>query len=339
MHQPPPTLRDVAEAAGVHTSTVSRALNPATSDVVNPDTAERVKDAAERLGYEPHPLARGLRTKRTMTVGMVIPDVENPLFGPIIAGVEREIGQAGYSLLIANTRPEAEEEQDVVDTLLARRVDGLLIATAQIDDLVTQQLAERNVVAVMLNRHDNAATFPAIVGDDNNGIGEAIDHLHQLGHRMLAHIAGPQHLSTGAARAEAFARHAARHNLTTATEEAEWFGIDPGAKASQRLLQDHPELTAIVAANDLIALGCYRTARQHGLNVGTDISITGYNDIPLGDLMQPALTSVHVPYRQMGARAARMLLDWIDTAEAPATEPTFLEPRLMIRGSTGPAHS
>src|SRR5690606_9361879 len=123
-----PTLKDVARRAGVHVSTASRALNPATASVVNAETLARVVAAAEALGYRPHPLARGLRTNQTMSVGMVIPDVENPLFGPIIAGVEERLGADGYSLLVANTDPRDLGSHAVVDTLVERRVDGLILA-------------------------------------------------------------------------------------------------------------------------------------------------------------------------------------------------------------------
>lgn len=324
----------------MHTSTVSRALNPATRGVVNQETAERVVAAAKRLGYEPHPLARGLRTNRTMTVGMVIPDVENPLFGPIIAGVEAELGEADYSLLIVNTQPEAEEEAAVVETLLRRRVDGLILATAAADDEVTRELADRGVAAVMVNRHDNAGTFPAIVGDDAKGIALAVEHLVDMGHRHLAHVAGPSHLSTGAARAATFAeRTRALTGAEAPVAEAEWFGTEPGTTASRRLLTEHPETTAIIAGNDLLALGCYRTARTMGLEVGADLSVTGYNDMPLADLMQPPLTSVRVPYRMMGRAAARVLLDWMSGSEPPESTPTYLEPVLEVRGSTSPPPS
>jgi LacI family transcriptional regulator len=334
------TLRDVAREADVHVSTASRALNPATRSVVNGATVERVLAAADRLGYRPHPLAKGLRTNRTMSVGMVIPDIENPLFGPIIAGVEQVLGSEGYSLLITNTDISETQTRAVVEALVERRVDGIILATASRSDEVIRDLAERGVHMVLVNRSTEGIPVPAIVCDDLTGIGLAVDHLAELGHRRIGHVAGPQHLSTGLGRHQAFLTRMQSLALevdSTAIEEATWYQVDPGYKAARTLLERRPDLTSIVAANDLIAVGCYRAVRESGREVGTDVSITGYNDIPLLDMMQPPMTSVRVPYRQMGVEAANTLLPMMasgSSAERPVS--IRLNPVLSVRKSTGP---
>lgn len=331
------TLRDVAEEAGVHTSTASRALNPATRSVVNVETVERVLAVADRLGYRPHPLARGLRTNQTFSVGVVIPDVENPLFGPIIAGIDEAIEPGGYSLLIGNTaHDDPDHNRRVIGSMLERRVDGLILATASRDDELLGRLLDDGTPLVLVNR---AAELPitSIVGDDHAGIGLAVRHLADLGHRRLGHVAGPQDLSTGHDRSVAFKEWTARLGLETGeVEVAEWYQVEPGYVSAGRLFDRAPGITAIVAANDLLALGAYRAARDHDRTVGGDVSITGYNDIPLLDLMQPPLTSVSVPYRSMGNEAARALLDLI---ERPHDQPgprkaVRLTPELVVRGST-----
>lgn len=335
------TLQDVADAAGVHMSTASRALNEQTRGVVNPQTVDRVLKAARRLGYSPNPLARGLRTNKTMTIGIVIPDIENPLFGPIIAGAERTLGGSGYSLLIADAdRMDPESLPSIIETLIDRRVDGLILATAERSDDTIADLVERNVPSVLVNRTAEGLPIPSIIGDDHAGIGLAVRHLAELGHTIIGHIAGPQSLSTGSGRQLAFVDWMGRLGLevrTDAIEEAEWYQIEPGYQAASRLLDRRPDLSAIVASNDLLALGAYRAIRERGREVGTDISITGYNDMSLLDLMQPSLTSVKVPYRKMGSEAASVLMRLIvEGPDEVRAEATRLAPELSVRESTRP---
>lgn len=334
------TLKDVAREAGVHTSTASRALNPETRSVVNPETVDRILAVARDLGYRPHPLARGLRTNRTMTVGMVIPDVENPLFGSIIAGAESVLGKDGYSLLIADAGRDPEHLRSVVAALIERRVDGLIMATASRSDGLISEIVENNVKVVLVNRSAENVAASAIVGDDHAGIGLAVDHLAKLGHTRIGHLAGPRTLSTGMDRYQAFVNWMERLDLevrSDAVEEATWYQVKPGYHAARTLLTRRPDLTAIVASNDLIGLGSYRAVREMGKEVGRDVSITGYNDIPLLDLMHPGLTSVRVPYREMGAESARAILGLIGS-EAGARRPAAirLTPSLSVRDSTAP---
>lgn len=330
------TLSDVAQEAGVHPSTASRALNESTRSVVSHETVDRVLAAAERLGYRPNPLARGLRTNRTMTVGFVIPDVENPLFGPIIAGAEAGLAEEGYSLLIADDRGDPGQ---AVGTLLERHVDGLIMASAAREDAVSASLARGDVPVVFVNRYATDVPFPSIVGDDHAGIGLVVEHLVDLGHAELGHVSGPQQLSTGFARKDAFIDWCGRRGVPPrddAIEEASWFQVEPGYRAAQTLLDRRPDLTAIVGGNDLIALGCYRAVRERGLEVGGDVSVTGYNDIPLLDLMQPPMTTVRVPYREMGWEAAASVLSMIGDGGGTESSVHRLEPELVIRGSTLP---
>lgn len=330
------TLRQVADAAGVHTSTASRALNPGTRDVVNADTVSKVMQVAQRLGYRPHPLARGLRTNQTMTVGMIIPDVENPLFGPIIAGAEETLGDLGYSLLIVNTEPSEEESTPLIETLIAGRVDGMIIATAARRGEDLESVVERRVPVVLVNRYAEDSGAPSVTGDDHAGIGLALSHLVDLGHERIGHVAGPSSLSTGADRRRAFQDWSSTLGVVNPSiEEAEWFRIEPGRAATERLLGAHPEVTAIVAANDLLALGAYRAILDAGRTIGADCSVTGYNDVALMQFMQPPMTCVRVPYREMGSEAARLLLRQLtDPDEQP--ESISLTPTLSVRSSTAP---
>jgi LacI family transcriptional regulator len=196
--------------------------------------------------------------------------------------------------------------------------------------------AQRQVSMVLVNRSVDDHSIPAIVGDDHAGIGLAVRHLRELGHERIGHVAGPSWVSTGQGRRDAFLDWIGETGLDPdpdLVEEAEWYQVEPGTSAALTLLGRHPDLTAIVAANDLLALGCYRAVRSLGRVIGTDVSITGYNDIPLLDLMQPPMTAVRVPYRQMGADAASTLLALI-AGEVVAPGPVLLPPTLAIRSST-----
>lgn len=339
------TLRDVAREAGVHTSTASRALNVHTRSVVNPETVERVLRASKRLGYTPNPLARGLRTNQTMTAGMIIPDIENPLFGPIIAGVEEALGEEGYSLLITDAdRGDTSAVSSSIETLVDRRVDGLVLATATRSGRVVSDVLRRDIPVVLVNRSSEGLAIPSVTGDDRAGIGLVVEHLVSLGHERIGHISGPRDLSTGLGRYEAFLSWMERLGMgiaSDAIEEANRFQVQPGYDAATALLARRPDLTAIVAGNDLLALGAYRAVREQGLEVGSDVSITGYNDIPLLDLMHPPLTSVRVPYREMGSVAATILLSMIGEGNSHGTrqQSVQLVPTLSIRGSTQPVPS
>ena len=324
------TLRDVATAADVHISTASRALNEATRSVVKSETVKRVLEEAEKLGYRPDPIARSLRTSQTLSIGVVIPDLENPLFGPIVAGIEAGLVADGYSVLI--TASTSHHEDEAVRSLTDRHVDGIILASAALNDPVVERLAKTGPPTVLLNRFTENVDLPAVIGDDQLGIRLVVDHLVEMGHTKIGHVSGPEQMSTGMGRRLAFEAVMRDYGYPLLVEGSSGFQIEPGATASAKLLEREPSITAIVAANDLIGLGAYLAVRSSGRGVGTDIAIAGYNDVAMLDLVQPAMTAVHISYRHMGARAAECLLSMLRGEDAPAT--TLLEPTLAVRAST-----
>ncbi|MFG1710294.1 LacI family DNA-binding transcriptional regulator [Nonomuraea sp. M3C6] len=333
---PAPTLRDVAEAAGVHTATASRALNPKTRRQISAETARRVMRAAEALGYQPNSFARGLKTSRSSTVGLVIPDLTNPLFPPIVRGVESVLESDGYNVWIVNTDNDDNRERAKIESLRSRQVEGLIVATARLEHPLLQQLHEQGVTMVLINRQVENLRIPAVTGDDATGVAAAVRHLADLGHTRIAHLSGPLSTSTGHVRFQAF-RHAVRdHGLPDdlIVECAHWSEAD-GATAMRDLMSRTTGCTAVVAGNDLIALGCYDVFAERGLSCPRDISVIGFNDMPFLDKLRPPLTTVAVPHHELGAEAARMLLDCIDEPDRPARS-LLLPVSLVVRDSTAP---
>jgi LacI family transcriptional regulator len=191
------TIRDVARLAEVHPGTVSRALNEQTRALVNQETAARVLRAAADLGYRPNPIARGLKTNRSYTVGVLIPDLTNPLFPPIMRGIEDRLSAAGYTSLIVNTDNDAERERTQIEAMRARQVDGFIAATARLDAELLAEAAGGGAPLVLVNRSFEDGSVPAVTVDDRQGISLAVAHVVGLGHRLIGHVAGPQNISTG----------------------------------------------------------------------------------------------------------------------------------------------
>src|SRR5215469_10739991 len=207
------TLKDVAHRAGVHPATASRALNPETRLLVSENTAGRVLAAAAELGYRPNAVARSLRTRRSHTVGVLIPDLNNPLFPPIVRGIEDRLAVDGYAALIGNTDSDDERERLVFDRMRARHVDGFVFATAHLHSPLLDEAAADELPVVLVNRHAEGYGFPSVSVDNERGIAMAVSHLISLGHRRIAHIAGPQDISTGLNRYRGFVAAMAAHEL------------------------------------------------------------------------------------------------------------------------------
>jgi LacI family transcriptional regulator len=330
------TLRDVARVSGVHPGTASRALNEETRALVNEDTARRVLEAAEQLGYRPNPIARGLKTNRSYTIGVLIPDLTNPLFPPILRGIEDRLEESGYTPLMANTDNDPERERIDWHAMRARQVDGIVAATARRDHELLDELLEAGIPVVLVNRRAPDSGVPSATADDRQGIRLAVGHLAELGHERIAHIAGPLELSTGLDRHEGF--HEAMRELglepdpelvvvTGAFTEAE------GAKACAELLDRGAGPTAIAAANDLIALGCYDVFAERGIACPEEISVVGFNDMPFAGRFQPPLTTIRIPHYELGMAAAELMLENLLNGGAPPRD-IRLEPSLVVRSST-----
>lgn len=332
----PATLQEVADAAGVHRSTASRALNPEKAHLIGQDVVERVQAAALRMGYRRDVLAAGLRTRRSRLIGVVVPDMANLVFAPILSAIETVLAENGYSALIANAGGGVDQQIRIVEQLIAHRVEGIVLATAQQDDPVLTRCLEAGVPAVLVNRAETTARASTVISDDTGGMRLAVEHLTALGHRKIGHIAGPRHLSTGSLRRRGFEQAMAEAGLDAgAVSVASAYTRDAGRVAAADLLDRHPDLTAVATANDLLALGLYLELRARRLACPGDVSVVGHNDMPLIDMVDPPLTTIHIHHGDMGRQAAELLLQRI---VAPDAAPVIrvMAPELVVRGSTAP---
>ncbi|HTS96224.1 MAG TPA: LacI family DNA-binding transcriptional regulator [Streptosporangiaceae bacterium] len=339
MPDPPVTLRDVAVRAGVHPATVSRALNPETRILVSEDTARRVLDAAAELGYSPNPVARSLRTRRSHTVGVLIPDLNNPLFPPIVRGLEDRLAVDGYVALIGNTDSDDQRERMVFDQMRARHVDGLVLATARLRHPLLAEASRADLPVVLINRLAQDYSFPSVSVDNERGVRMAVGHLAALGHRRIAHIAGPQEMSTGLSRYRGFVTAMESGGLPVDSDLvvfAKSFTVEEGLRCSRLLLERGTGCTAIAAGNDMLAVGCYAALDEAGLSCPEDISVVGFNDMPFIDRLRPPLTTIRFPHYQVGTEAAQLLLERIAEHAGPV-KILYLAPELVIRGSTARA--
>jgi LacI family transcriptional regulator len=344
MPDAPVTLRDVAVRAGVHPATASRALNPETRILVSEDTARRVLDAAEALGYSPNPVARSLRTRRSHTVGVLIPDLNNPLFPPMVRGLEDRLAAAGYVALIGNTDSDDKRERMVFDQMRARHVDGLVLATARLRHPLLAEASRAEIPVVLINRLAQDYSFPSVTVDNERGVRMAVSHLAGLGHRRIAHIAGPQEMSTGLSRYRGFVTAMESSGLQVDSDLvvfAKAFTVEEGLRCAKLLLERGgqagqaagTDCTAIAAANDMLAVGCYAALDECGLSCPEDISVVGFNDMPFIDRLRPPLTTIRFPHYQVGTEAAQLLLERIAEHSGPV-KILYLAPELIIRGST-----
>jgi LacI family transcriptional regulator len=333
------TLRDVARRAAVHPGTVSRALNVETRALVNAETAQRVITAAEELGYRPNPIARGLKTNRSYTVGVLIPDLTNPLFPPIVRGIEDRLGEAGYTSLIANTENDAERERADVAALRDRQVDGFITATARRDHDLLSEMVGAGEHVVLVNRRVADDALAAVTGDDREGMRLAVEHIVGLGHTRVAYLGGPQALSTGYHRYHGFLEAMDASGVAAAPELVRFGGTFTeveGSRVCRELLGAGHPFSAILAGNDLMALGCYDVLAERGLRCPSDVSVIGFNDMRFADRFNPPLTTIRLPHYEIGAAAAELLLERLQDPTAPPRQ-LMLDPELVVRASTAPA--
>src|ERR1700753_3152986 len=257
MTEPPATLRDVAAAARVRPATAARALTPETRIRVSEETARRVSDAAAALGYRPNPVARSLRTRRSNTIGVLIPDLNNPLFPPMVRGLEDGLTAAGYVALLGNTDGDTGKEQAIFEQMRARHVDGFVLATAHTDDPGLAEAARDQLPVVLMNRLDPQHDFSSVSVDNEQGMRMSVAHLVALGHTQIAHLAGPSQVSTGEGRRRGYLEGLKTANLEPAEDlvvAATGYTVEEGIRGCRELLGRRNRgagFTAVAVAHDI----------------------------------------------------------------------------------------
>lgn len=337
MTKPLSGIKQIAQRAGVHASTVSRVLNPRTRALVSDEVAARILKIAESLRYTRNPLAVGLKTRRSLTVGVIVPDLTNPAVPPLVRAVQHTLEKEGYVTVLADSDSSPETERTILERLRARQVDGLILATALLKSEIVTACQEWDLPFVLMNRTVSDLSVTSVVNNDVHGVHLVVDHLVQLGHRKIAYVGGPLNTSTGRARRQGFIAALEAYRLKAREElvvDCASFTVQAGLATTRELLRTSKRLfTAIVSANDLLALGVYDALAEAGLACPDDISVTGYNDMPFADRFNPPVTTLRIDYEQMGVQASQLLLRKMRDPDVQVSS-VRLEPLLVVRGST-----
>ncbi|MEU8222855.1 LacI family DNA-binding transcriptional regulator [Kribbella sp. NPDC048915] len=328
------TIRDVARLAGVSPSTVSRALS--LPEMVNPATRARVAAAVEQLGYAPNRAARGLITGRTGTIGLVVPDLANPFFASLTKGVQARARHHDVAVFVADTDEDPSAEAGLVRAL-AKQVDGIVLCSPRVDDDELVAIAQ-DAAVVLVNR--SAAGLPGVAYDNEDGMRQAVAHLVALGHRKIAWVGGPatswstQHRGLGLRNAA----DSLRARLVPVGNFAPTY--EGGVAAADQVVATGA--TAVVAYNDLVAIGLLARLHSRGISVPADLSVVGVDDIAMAGMARPALTTIRLPKQEAGRIAVELLLTVLDAPDGlgytrPVAHQDELKGELIVRDSTGPA--
>ena len=326
------TLADVAKRAGVSASTASRALNG--RGELSDETRAAVRDAARALKFQPSQLARSLRTSTTHTVGFVVPDVSSPFYAAALKGAQTTLHDAGYRTLLMDCEQSAEREIEALETLLAHRVDGLLVSTVGLDREQFEHVTGGRVPCVFFDSSIVGTGDGSVILDNYAGIALLVDHFVQHGHRRIGLLAGSPSETSGFERRAAFENAMARHAPHVATAGIagiEW-SLDEGHRATLELLEQQP--TALVASSVELALGAMRVCRERGLRVPGDLALASFDDAYFAELLDPPLTAVAYQPREVGETAANLLVEAMREDE-PARRDLSFEVQLIVRGSCG----
>lgn len=323
------SARDVARVAGVSVSTVSRSLTK--PDEVAPETLVKVLDTARGMGYRPNLAARGLITGRTGTIGLIVPDLENPFFSALTKGVQSRARSAGYAVIIADSDEDPSQEADLVRDM-SRRVDGIVMCSPRAPDSVIEELAQESTV-ILVNRR--CGTIPSVLIDNLDGVRQAMVHLRALGHRTIAYVGGPSMSWSNKERVSAFQAVAAEHSDMELIDLGSFKPYVSGGVAAADLVIASGA-TAVLAYNDLVAFGLLQRLRQRDVAVPDEISVVGIDNTPMAALTTPSLTSVGIDLVSCGRAGVDVLLAVMRDPSSPPVHHHDLSFQLVVRESTGP---
>lgn len=328
------TIRDVADRAGVSRQTVSRAINDKPG--IDPQTRQRVLAVARELGYRPSTLARGLKTNRTSTIGLVVPDIANPFFAEVARGASEVAYGVDYSVLLCNTDERAEREWVTLQMLEAHRVDGLLLVSSRLPDEQLVQAIERYAPVVVVNRkqgeHPGAGY---VVVNDARAAETAVAHLVERGHTRIGFVGKTSGSHSGRERWAGYQRAMRRAGLDTGESWQEECAptFEGGRRAALEILSRHPELTALLCYNDLVAVGTIQACQVLGRTVPSDCALVGWDDIVFASYISPPLTTMRMPKYHLGEVAMTLLLELVEEPGRSCRTVT-LDAELVVRSTT-----
>jgi LacI family transcriptional regulator len=324
-------IRDIAKQADVSTATVSHVIN--NTRFVSNETRQKVQEVIERNGYTPNAHARNLARQRNLTFGLLLSDLSNPFFPELVKSIQECANQKGYEISLANTNYDAGRTVASVQRMLEQRVSGVAVMTSEMDAALAERMAAREIAVVFLDVGQVGPYVSNIVVNYEKGIRAGVEHLLALGHRRIAYISGPQRLKSAQRRLLAFTKTMKKYESEPFIFEGD-FKATGGQQAVVTMLQQKSRPTAIVAANDLMAMGAMRELRQAGLRVPEDVSVVGFDNIMFAELTDPPLTTVALPREEIGRAAVEALLHTVTSEDKQGRE-YKITPKLMVRESTG----
>jgi DNA-binding LacI/PurR family transcriptional regulator len=328
----PPSIKDIARVAGVSHSTVSRALR--NSPLVNSTTTEEIQAIARELGYQPSAVARGLVTRKTLTIGVVVTTIADPFVSEVVIGIELAANDAGYSVFLADSNADPVREKSVVHSFAERRVDGIVVTSSRVGALYTPLLSQMMVPIVLINNQHPGQFVHSVMIDNVQGSREATAHLIRLGHRRIAYVGDQYGHQSDAERFAGYREALALAALPLLPELVAHGDGKPegGIAAMDKLLGLAEPPTAVFCYNDMTALGVLRSVHVHGLQVPADVSLIGFDDVLFASYAQPQLTTVRQPMQRMGRMAMESLLKLM--SGQPAAEAVKVPAELIVREST-----
>lgn len=333
------TIRDVAKRAGVAPITVSRVINRSRN--VSEATRARVQEAIDELGYVPNRLARSLRLKRTHTLALVVTDITNPFWTTVVRGVEDAAQDAGFNVILCNTDECEAKQEQYLDILLQKRVDGIVLVPARASAKLVDWIQRQTTPVVVLDRRVPSVRADVVRGDSEGGAYQLVRHLLSLGHRQIAVLSGPKDVSTAADRVDGYCRALAEAGLEI---RADWirygsFSQASGYEMAQQVLAASPRPTALFAINNFIAIGALRALRDAGLRVPEDMSVVTFDDRTSGLVTEPFLTVADQPAYEMGQKAADLLLTRLSGSAGNGYQEIVLPIEITVRRSSSPLGS
>lgn len=327
-------ILQVAKRANVSTATVSRVINGLPG--VREKTSARVRKAIAEMNYVPNTNARSLRVGRTRLFGLIVSDINNPFFPELIDAFESLAAAQGIEVIFTHTNYDPKRFHNCIRRMIERNVDAIAVMTSEVEEVALRQAVVAGVPLVLMNQRELAGKYPDILVEYSAGFGEALVHLLSLGHCNIGFLAGPQTLNSARGRKDAFRAALKSHGLYV---RAEWIAIgsmrvEGGRAAMEKLLSCQPRPTAVLTSNDLMAVGALQAAHAAHIRVPRDLSIIGFDDLPIASMVHPPLSTIRLPRNEVAARAFTCLQQTLQGREIEVLEP--VQPHLVIRNSTAP---